>query len=117
MGSFMSMLTMTTTNIALPKVLSEFGVDIAEGQWVITAYSIAMSVVIPISGFLAEKVGIKRLYMITMACFVAGSILCGLAWNLPSLIFFRVLQGLGGGMLQPLSMAIVFSVVSPRERG
>jgi len=116
-GSFMSLLNMTSVNIALPTIMEVFGVDVQEGQWVITAYSIAMSIVIPMSGFLAEKVGMKRMYMLTMALFVLGSLMCVLAWNLPSLVFFRVLQGLGGGMLQPLNMAIVFSVVTPRERG
>ena len=113
----MSLLNMTSVNIALPTIMEVFGVDVQEGQWVITAYSIAMAVVIPMSGFLAEKVGMKRMYMLTMALFVIGSLMCCLAWNLQSLVFFRVLQGLGGGMLQPLNMAIVFSVVSPRERG
>lgn len=115
-GSLMSILNMTMVNIGLPKILTTFGVDVQEGQWVLTSYMIALAVVVPVSGFLAEKIGMKRLYMITMALFVVGSVLCGFAWDLPSLILFRVLQGLGGGMLQPLGMAIVFTLVTPRER-
>ncbi|MGN6700446.1 MAG: MDR family MFS transporter [Thermomicrobiales bacterium] len=116
-GSFMSILDSTIVNIALPSVLRDFHADLKNGQLVLTVYLLALAVVIPLSGFMAERVGIKRLYMITLACFTAGSALCGLSWNLPSLIGFRVLQGLGGGMLQPLGMAIVFSLITPIERG
>ena len=116
-GSFMSILDTTVVNIALPSVLRDFDTDLKHGQLVLTVYLLALAVVIPLSGFLAERVGIKRLYMITLACFVLGSALCGFAWNLPSLIVFRALQGLGGGMLQPLGMAMVFTMITPLERG
>ncbi len=115
-GSFMSLLNQTMVNIGLPKIIATFGVDVQVGQWVVTAYMISLSVVIPISGYLAERVGMKRLYLTTMLAFVVSSALCGIAWDLPSLVFFRILQGLGGGMLQPLGMAIVFSIITPRER-
>jgi EmrB/QacA subfamily drug resistance transporter len=116
-GSFMSILDTTVVNIALPSILRDFDTDLKHGQLVLTVYLLALAVVIPLSGFLAERVGIKRLYMITLACFVFGSVLCGFAWNLPSLIAFRALQGLGGGMLQPLGMAMVFTMITPLERG
>lgn len=116
-GSFMSILDSTIVNIALPSILRDFHADIRDGQLVLTIYLLALAVVIPLSGFLAERIGMKRLYIITLICFTAGSLLCGLAWNLPSLIVFRVLQGLGGGMLQPLGMAIVFTLITPLERG
>jgi DHA2 family multidrug resistance protein len=115
-GSFLSLLNQTTVNIGLPKILATFNVDVQQGHWVITGYMIALAVVIPVSGFLAEKVGMKRLYMLTLALFVVGSILCTLAWDLPSLIAFRVLQGLGGGMLHPLGLAISYSLMTPLER-
>src|SRR5207237_8277152 len=95
-GSFLSLLNQTTVNIGLPKILTAFNVDVQQGHWVITGYMIALAVVIPISGFLAEKIGMKRLYLLTLALFVVGSALCTLAWDLPSLIAFRVLQGFGG---------------------
>src|SRR5204863_4852635 len=103
--------------IALPGVLKDFHANLDNGQLVLTVYLLALAAVIPLSGFLADKVGIKRLYMITLVCFTIGSALCGLAWNLPSLIGFRAMQGLGGGMLQPLGMAIVFTMIKPIERG
>jgi EmrB/QacA subfamily drug resistance transporter len=115
-GSFMSILDSTIVNVALPTILRDFGAGLERGQLVLTGYLLALAIVIPLSGFLAERVGMKRLYMITLACFTLGSALCGLAWNLPSLIGFRVIQGLGGGMLQPLGMAIVFTMITPRER-
>ena len=116
-GSFMSLLDSTIVNIALPSILRGFKADLDSGQLVLTVYLLALAVVIPISGFLAERVGMKRLYILTLVLFTAGSALCGLAWNLPSLILFRMLQGLGGGMLQPLGMAIVFTQITPLERG
>lgn len=115
-GSFMSLLDSTIVNIALPTILRDFGASLGKGQLVLTVYLVALAVVIPVSGYLGERVGMKRLYIITLALFTLGSTLCGFAWNLESLIFFRVLQGLGGGMLQPLGMAIVFTMITPLER-
>lgn len=115
-GSFMSILDSTIVNIALPSILKDFGASLQSGQLVITSYLMALAVVIPISGFLGERIGMKRLYMFTLAFFTVGSALCGLAWNVQSLVFFRVLQGLGGGMLQPLGMALVFTMITPLER-
>jgi DHA2 family multidrug resistance protein len=115
-GSFMSILDSTIVNIALPSILKDFGASLQSGQLVITSYLMALAVVIPISGFLGERIGMKRLYMFTLAFFTVGSALSGLAWNVQSLVFFRVLQGLGGGMLQPLGMALVFTMITPLER-
>ncbi|HEY5477235.1 MAG TPA: MDR family MFS transporter [Tepidiformaceae bacterium] len=115
-GSFMSILDSTIVNIALPSILQDFNTSLQSGQFVITSYLMALAVVVPTSGFLGERIGMKRLYMITLAFFTIGSAMCGLAWNVQSLIFFRVLQGLGGGMLQPLGMAIVFMMITPLER-
>ena len=115
-GSFMSILDSTIVNIALPSILKDFDAGLGSGQLVITSYLMALAVVIPATGFLAERIGMKRLYITTVICFTAGSLLSGLAWNLPSLIVFRVLQGLGGGMIQPLGMAIVFTMLKPLER-
>jgi len=116
-GAFMSLLDSTIVNIALPDILKDFHSNLSNGQLVLTVYLLALAIVIPLSGFLGERIGMKRLYMITLVLFTAGSALCGLSWNLPSLIFFRALQGLGGGMLQPLGQAIVFTMITPRERG
>jgi EmrB/QacA subfamily drug resistance transporter len=116
-GSFMSILDSTIVNVALPNILRGFHANLQTGQLVLTAYLLALAIVIPLNGYLGTRVGMKRLYMMTLLCFTLGSALCGLAWGLPSLIGFRVLQGLGGGMLQPLGMAIVFTMITPLERG
>lgn len=115
-GTFMSILDNNIINVALPTILQEFDASLAMGQLIVTSFMMALAVVIPLSGFLGERIGMKRLYMAVLVLFVVGSALCGLAWNTESLIVFRVLQGLGGGMLQPLGMALVFSIITPLER-
>jgi EmrB/QacA subfamily drug resistance transporter len=115
-GTFMSILDNNIINVALPTILQHFDASLGQGQLVVTAYVMALAVVIPMSGFLGERIGMKRLYLFVLAAFATGSALCGLAWNIESLVAFRVLQGLGGGMLQPLGMAIVFSMITPIER-
>lgn len=115
-GSFMTLLDGTIVNIALPSILGDFGANLDKGQLVLTGYMIAMAIIIPISGFLGDRLGLKRLYMMTLVGFTVSSALCGLAWNLESLIMFRAIQGLAGGALQPLGMAIVFTMITPLER-
>jgi MFS family permease len=101
-GQFMTLLDTNNINIALPTVLKDFNASLSSGQLVVASYVMALAVVIPLSGFLGERIGMKRLYMFTLGGFIVGSALCGLAWNVQSLIAFRILQGLCGGMLQPL---------------
>jgi EmrB/QacA subfamily drug resistance transporter len=116
-GTFMSILDSTIINVALPDVLADFNVGLENGQYVLTVYLLFLAVVIPLSGFMADRVGMKRMFIITLVGFTISSALCGLAWNLPSLIAFRAIQGLSGGMMAPLSMAIVYSTITPLERG
>src|SRR5437899_612291 len=115
-GTFMVMLDQTVVNIALPKITTVFGVGVHETQLVITSYMLALAVIMPATGYLSDTFGTKRLYMITMALFTGGSLLCGLAWNNPSLVAFRIIQGLGGGMMMPLGMTMLFKVVPPQQR-
>ncbi len=115
-GTFMVMLDSTVVNIALPKITTVFGVGVHEAQLVITSYMLALAVVMPATGYLADTLGTKRMYLVTMALFTGGSLLCGLAWNNTSLVVFRVLQGLGGGMMTPLGMAMLFRAVPFHER-
>lgn len=116
-GTFMSILDTTIVNVALPSILRDFDAELGQGQMVITIYMLSLALLIPLSGYCADRFGMKRTYMVSLAAFTMGSVLCGLAWNIESLIAFRCLQGIGGGMMQPLSMAIVFSTVTPLERG
>jgi EmrB/QacA subfamily drug resistance transporter len=117
LGVFMSILDQTIVNIAIPRLQSAFGADIHSVQWVLTAYILAQGVATPAAAFFADTLGIKRFYIISLAAFTLGSALCGLAWSLPILITFRVLQGLGGAALFPLSITLLFREFPPQERG
>jgi EmrB/QacA subfamily drug resistance transporter len=115
-GTFMVMLDQTVVNIALPKITTVFGVGVHETQLVVTSYMLALAIIMPATGYLSDTFGTKRLYLLTMALFTGGSLLCGLAWNNTSLVMFRVIQGLGGGMMSPLGMTMLFQVVPPQRR-
>jgi EmrB/QacA subfamily drug resistance transporter len=117
LGVFMSILDQTIVNIAIPRLQSAFGADIHSVQWVLTAYILAQGVATPTAAYFADTLGIKRFYIISLAAFTLGSALCGLAWSLPVLIVFRVLQGLGGAALFPLSITLLFREFPPQERG
>lgn len=116
-GSFMSILDSTVVNIALPKLISVFSTDVHGAQWVLTSYLLALAVVIPMTGYLQETYGGKRVYMITITLFTIASIMCGFAWSLNAMIFFRVLQGLGGGLIMPLGMSLLLREFRTEERG
>src|ERR1700744_907549 len=100
-GALMSILDTTIVNVALATLSRELHSPLHTIQWVVTGYLVALAVVIPMTGWASERFGATRLWMTVVALFVAGSALSGLAWSAGSLIFFRVLQGLGGGMCMP----------------
>jgi DHA2 family multidrug resistance protein len=116
-GTFMIVLNATIVNTALPKVMTSFGISLDEAQWIVTAYMLAMSVMLPTSGWLADHFGYKRTYAAGLAIFTLFSFLCGIAWDEKSLIVMRIGQGLGGGLLQPVGMAIVMREFPPQQRG
>src|SRR6266508_3682807 len=116
-GLFMAVLDTTVVNIALAKLQGVFGATRNDVQWVVTGYTLAQTVSIPLFGYLADRYGIKWIYISSLGLFTLASALCGLAWSITSLIFFRVWQGLGGGALLPLAFAQVFAVFPPAERG
>ncbi len=117
LGVFMSILDQTIVNIAIPRLQTAFGADVHSVQWVLTAYIVAQGVAVPTAAYFADTLGIKRFYIISLGAFTLGSALCGLAWSLPILIVFRVLQGLGGAALFPLSITLLFREFPPQERG
>ena len=117
LGVFMSILDQTIVNIAIPRLQTAFGADIHSVQWVLTAYILAQGVATPMAAYFADTLGIKRFYIFSLVAFTAGSALCGIAWSLPMLIIFRVLQGLGGAALFPLSITLLFRAFPPAERG
>jgi len=116
-GSLMATIDSSIVNVALPNIRGELGASIQEITWISTAYMVAMVLVMPLTGFLGGFFGQKRVYLISMVLFVAGSALCGTARSLPALVFYRVLQGLGGGALQPTQQAILRQTFPPDEQG
>ncbi len=117
MGTFMTYLDATVMNITIPKLMAVFSADVHQAQWVLTSYLLALATVIPATGYLADRFGNKRMYIVTLTLFTVGSFFCGASWSIGSLIAFRILQGLGGGMIQPLGMAILYRTFDPTERG
>jgi len=116
-GTFMAVLDATIVNVALPKIMASFGVSIDKIEWVITGYMLAMALSLPAAGWLADKFGYKKIYSFGLILFTLGSFLCGLANNENFLIFARVVQGLGGGCLMPIGMAIITREFPPEKRG
>jgi DHA2 family multidrug resistance protein len=116
-GVFMAVLDVTVVNIALAKLQAVFGVSLDSIQWVVTGYTLAQTVSIPLFGYLADRYGAKWIYLASLAMFTVASMLCGLSWSNNSMIAFRILQGLGGGALLPLAIAQIFAVFPPAERG
>ncbi|HEX2914782.1 MAG TPA: MDR family MFS transporter [Chloroflexia bacterium] len=116
-GTFMVIMDATIVNVALPTLQRDFGGNLSDVQWIVSAYTLALGIVTPISGFLADRFGIKRVYMVSLGLFTLGSALCAIAPGLPFLVLFRVIQGLGGSSVIPLSTALLFKVFEPKERG
>ena len=116
LGLFMAVLDNTVVNVALIPMSTALHASLSSIQWVVTGYFLAQAAVIPIAGYFSARVGIKRLFMTCLVLFTLGSILCGLAQSETMLIAFRVVQGLGGGALFPLTQAIAFRAF-PRTNG
>ncbi len=114
-GAFMAILDSSIVNVAIPTMMNVFNANPSSIEWVSTIYMLALGVVVPLSGWLGDRMGYKRLYILSMAAFVAGSLLCTLAWSLNSLIFARVIQAVGGGMIMPTTMAMIYRMV-PRDK-
>src|ERR671939_31007 len=117
LGSFMVILDSTVVNVALPTLGRVLDTDLSVLQWVVSGYMLAQAAVIPLSGWLSDRFGAKRVYLSSVVLFTAGSALCGLALNGPMLIATRVLQGIGGGMLMPIGMAVLYRLTPPERRG
>jgi EmrB/QacA subfamily drug resistance transporter len=117
LGTIMSILDTTIVNIAINHLSQDFDAPLPTIQWVATGYLLALATVIPLTGWAADRFGTKRLYMTSLALFLAGSALSGMAWSAHSLIGFRVLQGLGGGMIMPAGMTILTQAAGPQRVG
>jgi EmrB/QacA subfamily drug resistance transporter len=122
LGAIMSILDITVVNVALPTfqtALANGGGEIAYSTvaWTVTGYTLALAAVIPVTGWAADRFGTKKLFIMALTLFTLGSALCATAWSIETLIGFRVLQGLGGGMLMPLGMTIMTKTAGPHRMG
>lgn len=115
-GTFMAVLDATIVNVGLPKIMASFGVGIDKIEWVLTAYMLALAVMLPTSGWMADRFGYKRIYFLGLLLFTSGSFFCGYSSTENMLIISRVVQGLGAGMLMPVGMAIITREFPPEER-
>ena len=117
MAAFMEVLDTSIANVALPYIAGNLGASNDESTWVLTSYLVSNAIVLPITGWLAGVFGRKRFFMVCLAVFTVSSLLCGLAPSLGGIILFRVLQGVGGGGLQPMAQAILADTTPPEKRG
>ncbi|HEX3605260.1 MAG TPA: DHA2 family efflux MFS transporter permease subunit [Candidatus Dormibacteraeota bacterium] len=116
-GMFMSILDTDIVNVAVPTMQRDFGATTDQVQWVATIYTLMLGIVVPASGWLGDRYGLDRIYNIALVAFAAGSALCGVAWSLNSLLFFRVVQAIGGGLMPAVSMAMLYKIVPPQRLG
>src|SRR6478609_6866733 len=114
LGAIMSVLDTTIVNVALQSLSVDLHAPLDQVQWVVTGYLLAIAAVLPITGWAANRFGARRVYMTSIVLFTIGSLLCGFAWNIESLIFFRVLQGIGGGLVLPVGQIILVKAAGPR---
>ena len=116
-GTLMSALDSSIVNVSIPAIMADFGSSLDDIEWVITSYMLAFAALMPLTAWLRDRVGHKFLYTASLVVFTAGSVLCGLAWNLPTLILARVIQAMGGGAITPTGMAMITETFEPHERG
>ena len=117
LGMIMSILDTTIVNVALDTLSKDLHSSISEVQWVVTGYLLALAAVMPVTGWMARRFGAKRVYLVSLALFTLGSIACGFSNTLIALVVFRVLQGIGGGMIMPLAQLIMAQVAGPQRMG
>ncbi len=117
LGAIMSILDTTVVNVAIDHLAVVFNAPLTTIQWVVTGYTLALAAVIPITGWAADRFGTKRIYMTSLVLFTLGSIASGLSWSAESMIVFRILQGIGGGMIMPTVMTILTRKAGPHRMG
>lgn len=117
LASFMEVLDTTIANVALPYIAGGLGASTDEASWVITTYLVANAIILTASSYFSKRFGRKKFFLVSLAVFTISSIMSGLAWSLDVLLFFRILQGLGGGGMVPLSQAILADTFPPEKRG
>jgi EmrB/QacA subfamily drug resistance transporter len=114
-GMFMSVLDVTIVNVAVPAIQTDFGGSLRDVLWIATAYTLTLGVVVPVSGWLGDRFGLRRVYLLALLGFAAGSALCAIAWSLNALIVFRIVQAVSGGILPVVTMTLIYRIV-PRNK-
>ena len=114
LSAFLVVVSGAAMNVALPPIMTTFGLNLDQAQWILTAYMIAGAVLIPTVGWLGNRLGNRNLFLLSLLIFVGSSMLCGIAWSGPTLIFFRVLQGIGSGPITPMAM-VFLNEAFPRQ--
>lgn len=117
LGVFMAILDTSIVNVAIPTMETALDASTDQIQWVLTAYMLTLGVLIPVSGWLTDKFGARNLFLFSLVVFTIGSALCGMSWNLSSIITFRIIQGIGGAFMQPVAMAMIYRIFPPERRG
>ena len=117
LGTFMQVLDTTVANVAIPSIAGNLGVSNEQGTWVITCFAIASAISVPLTGWLMARFGLIRTFMVSIGLFTLASFLCGMAWDLSSLVFFRVFQGLVAGPMVPGSQAVLLAIFPAEKRG
>src|SRR4051794_9647906 len=117
LATFMEVLDTTVVNVSLPHIAGNLSASIDEATWTLTSYLVANAIILPLTGWLARTFGRKRLLLAAIIGFSLSSVLCGIAVSLGMLILFRIIQGATGGVLQPVSQAVMLEAFPPAERG
>jgi DHA2 family multidrug resistance protein len=117
LGTFMQVLDSSIANVSIPTIAGDLGVSSDQGTWVITSFAVANGVGVPVTGWLMGRYGVVRTFVTSVILFTIASFLCGISWNLPSLILFRILQGGASGPMIPGSQALLISIFPPNKRG
>src|ERR1700691_961652 len=116
LGTFMQVLDTSIANVSITTIAGDLGVSSDQGTWVITSFAVSNGISVPLTGWLMQRFGVVRTFVLSVIAFTAASLLCGLSWSLPSLIVFRVLQGAVSGPMIPGSQALLMNVFGPQKR-
>src|SRR5664280_2035396 len=117
LATFMVVLDSSVANVALPHIAGSLSASTDESTWVLTSYLVSNAIMLPAAGWITRRIGRKRLLIISILVFTAASLLCGMAISMPMLIVARILQGIGGGGMQPLAQSILLESFQPRQHG
>ena len=117
LGNFLGPLYSSTANVVVPNLVAAFGSDVDTMEWAITGYMLGYAISMPVAGWLADTFGRRRIYLVGLALFTASSVLVAFAFDPLSLIGFRILQAIGGGLISPTGMALITDVIPEKQRG